>query len=246
MAYFGAVNWPSECCVVIPCLNEARTIGAVVAGARRFLPSVLVVDDGGSDGTGAVASAAGAVAIRHSVSQGKGEALRSGFNAALERGFSWAIAMDGDGQHSVEDIPNFLAGAREDRMVIGNRMTSAREIPLLRRAVNRWMSRRLADFCGVEAPDTQCGFRMIHLPSWRSLRLRARHFEIESELFVRFAAAGYSIGWVPVRVRYGRERSKIRPLRDTARWFRWWIDIRRELAASGAALNRPIFLHDPA
>ena len=241
------MKWSAECCVVIPCLNEAREIGAVVAAARRFLPSILVIDDGSMDRTARAARKAGAAVITHARPFGKGEALGTGFRAAQSRGFSWALAMDGDGQHRADDIPAFLREAGlGGRMVIGNRMADPASMPWVRRAVNRWMSRALGDFCGQPAPDSQCGFRLVHLPSWESLRFTSRRFEVESELLVRFAAAGFPIRWVPVRTRYAGEQSKIRPLRDTLRWFRWWVAIRRELGTSPAAWKRPVLSHDAA
>ena len=224
-----------DCVVVIPCLNESATIGALVRAARVFVPRVIVVDDGSSDGTADEAARAGALAIRHSDPQGKGAALNRGFAEALREGaFQWALAMDGDGQHSPGDIPLFLSKARESsaRMIVGNRMESSAQMPWLRRQVNEWMSARLSDFCGVSLPDSQCGFRLIHLESWRRLRFSARNFEIESELLVRFAWAGLPLEFIPVQTLYGREQSKIRPVKDTLRWFRWWHDIRAQLKQS--------------
>ena len=87
-----------------------------------------------------------------------------------------------------------------------------------------WPISRLA---GRPLPDTQNGFRLMHLPSWQTLELEADHFEIESEVLVKFVRAGFRTEFVPVRVIYGAERSKIHPWRDTVRWWRW----RRRLRA---------------
>jgi glycosyltransferase involved in cell wall biosynthesis len=224
-----------DCCVVIPCLNEAAAIGALVQAAKKFVPCVIVVDDGSSDATADEAAKAGARTIRHSEPQGKGAALNRAFAAASrDCGFQWALAMDGDGQHSPEDIPAFLrwAGQVSVRMIVGNRMENASRMPWLRRGVNRWMSARLSRFCGVPLPDSQCGFRLIHLESWSHLQFSARNFEIESELLVRFAWAGLGVEFIPVQTLYAREQSKIRPAKDTIRWFRWWHAIRTELKQS--------------
>jgi glycosyltransferase involved in cell wall biosynthesis len=91
------VNWPAECAVVIPCVNEAATISTLVSAVRNILPNVIVVDDGSADDTGARANRAGAEVIRHERSRGKGAALNAGWRRAVERGFKWAFAMDGDG-----------------------------------------------------------------------------------------------------------------------------------------------------
>jgi glycosyltransferase involved in cell wall biosynthesis len=224
-----------DCCVVIPCLNEAATIGALVRAAKEFVSCVIVVDDGSSDGTADEAADAGARTIRHSEPQGKGAALNRAFAvASRDGGFQWALAMDGDGQHSPEDIPLFLKRARQSsaQMIVGNRMQNASRMPWLRRGVNQWMSARLSRFCGVPLPDSQCGFRLVYLESWSRLQFSARNFEIESELLVRFAWAGLGIDFIPVQTLYAREQSKIRPVKDTIRWFRWWHSIRTELKQS--------------
>ena len=95
-------------------------------------------------------------------------------------------------------------------------------MPLVRRVVNRWMSKRISTAAGRPLPDTQCGFRLMTLEAWRSLRIQAAHFEIESEVLLAFIAAGYKVEFVPIRVIYKKEQSKIHPVRDTVRWFRWW------------------------
>jgi glycosyltransferase involved in cell wall biosynthesis len=224
------MNWPSDCCVVIPCLNEAAAIRDLVSRVKPMLPHVLVVDDGSSDDTANLARSAGAQVLRHDQPQGKGAALLRGWTAAHEQGFSWAIAMDGDGQHDPADLPRFLECADQTgaRLVVGNRMANPSGMPWLRRQVNRWMSRQLSRLAHCHLPDTQNGFRLMHLNAWASLTIAAGHFEIESEILWRFAQAGHSIRFVPVQVIYRREHSKINPLRDTLRWFRWFRAARNE------------------
>ena len=80
------MNWTVSCACVIPCLNEAGTIAGVVAGVRRHLPTVIVVDDGSRDNTAQVAAAAGAKVVCHDKPMGKGAALCSGWNTAAEQG----------------------------------------------------------------------------------------------------------------------------------------------------------------
>ena len=129
--------------------------------------------------------------------------------------------MDGDGQHDPEDLPRFMEIPDPPPLVIGNRMADPEGMPWMRRAVNWWMSRNLSRMLGCSLPDTQCGFRMMHLPSWAGLKIAGDHFEIESEIIVRFVRAGLGVGFVPIRVIYAGERTKIHPVGDTWRWFRW-------------------------
>ena len=223
------MDWPSKCAAVIPCFNEEATIGSVVAATRRFLSTVLVIDDGSLDQTVERADAAGAVTLRHGRNFGKGRALQEGWRWACERGFTWAMTLDGDGQHSAEDIPSFLRCAEQSgaALVIGNRMNAAAEMPWLRRVVNRWISRRISQAAGQLLPDSQCGFRLMNLETWSSLPIDASRFEIESEVLLAFVAAGHAVEFVPIRVIYKNEASKIHPLRDSARWFRWWMSWRK-------------------
>jgi glycosyltransferase involved in cell wall biosynthesis len=224
MCCSGDVNWPAECAVVIPCLNEAATIGGLIGEIRRILPSILVVDDGSTDETGSIARRAGADIIRHPEPLGKGASLNDGWRWLSDRGFTWALSMDGDGQHHPGDIERFLGRATNSRasLIVGNRMLNAAAIPWLRRRVNIWMSERLSHLTGRALPDTQCGFRMMELRCWRKLRLQTSHYEIESELLLGFLAAGHAVEFLPIRVIYRNQQSKIRPLLDTLRWFRWW------------------------
>lgn len=242
------MNWPGRCAVVIPCLNEERQVAEVARAARAVIEMVVVVDDGSTDETAGRAREAGAKVIRHAARMGKGAALRTGFDFAARHGIEWALAMDGDGQHAGCDIPRFLGPAEQGkaRMIIGNRFARGGRMPLVRRWVNRWMSHRIGAFCGMEIPDSQCGFRMVHLPSWQTLSFSADGFEVESELTIRFAAAGFALAFVPVEARYANERSKIQPVRDTIRWLAWWLAIRAELGARSCAWPRPQLSHDGA
>jgi len=217
-------DWKRQCAAVIPCFNEARSIQRVVAEVREYLPRVFVVDDGSSDGTAEQAATAGAEVIRQPRNSGKGSALRAGWQRARQRGFTWALTLDGDGQHTARDIPEFFAHAEKGpaRLIVGNRMGQGRGMPRMRRWTNRLMSSSLSHLTGTALPDSQCGFRLAHLETLLKLSLAARRFEIESEMLVAFLAAGERVEFVPIEVIYESNTSNIRPWRDTWRWLRWW------------------------
>ena len=231
------MKWSTQCAAVIPCLNEAWAIADVVVAVRQYLPVVFVIDDGSSDQTGVMAKKAGAQVLRHEVSHGKGLALQAGWEYARTRGFDWALALDGDGQHSAEDIPAFLNAVTRTgaKLVVGNRMSNPKGMPWLRRNVNRWMSKRISKLAGLRLPDSQCGFRLMNLNAWSKLALTATRFEIESDVLLAFAAGGYSIDFVPIQVIYKAEQSKIHPVRDTIRWFRWFSRARYQTRTERAS-----------
>ena len=214
---------------MIPCLNEANSIGDVVRQTVVHLPKVIVVDDHSSDSTAQAAQSAGAEVLRLTGENGKGAALVAAWGRASELGFGWALSLDGDGQHLPADIPNFFMGLAPDKpaLVIGNRMHNSAAMPWVRRKVNRWMTARLSRKVGLPLADSQCGFRLVHLGSLTKMQLATRHFEIESEQIVVAARLGIPIKFVPIQVIYKQGSSKINPLVDTVRWFRWFLGPRR-------------------
>ena len=218
------MHWPTICAAVIPCHNEGDSVGDLVNAIRRYLPSIFVVDDGSSDQTATRAAGAGARVIRHPCNPGKGAALKSGAQAAAAAHCSWMLTMDGDGQHRPEDIPAFLRCAEETQasVIVGNRMHEPREMPWLRRTVNRWMSRRISACAGASLPDTQSGFRLVDLAAWNRVPPQTDHFEIESEMLLAFVRARLRIEFVPISVVGRGGHSHIQPVRDSLRWLRWW------------------------
>lgn len=223
------MDWRAACAAVIPCLNEGKAIGPLVEALRCSLSTVVVIDDGSLDETATRAQAAGAVVLKHPVTLGKGAALQTGWTYAREHGYRWALMLDGDGQHSSQDMLAFFQCAERTSasLVVGNRMNQASRMPLLRRWANRWMSRQLSALAGQPLPDSQCGFRLMKLEDSTRLPILTRHFEIESEVLLAFAKAGLMIEFVPIQVIYKTEQSKIHPWRDTMRWLRWWRQARR-------------------
>jgi len=87
---------------------------------------------------------------------------------------------------------------------------------------------------GQLLPDSQCGFRLMNLEAWSSLAINASRFEIESDVLLAFVAAGHKVEFVPIHVLYKSEQSKIHPLWDTVRWFKWWKQVRRKARAGGS------------
>jgi len=208
--------------VLIPAYQEGRRIGAVIREVLPFCPRIVVVDDGSADDTAAAARAAGATVLVHAQNKGKGAALKTGFDYAREQGAAFVLTMDGDGQHAPADIPGFLeAFTRGDAPVlVGNRMNDPQAMPFVRRMTNRFMSWLLSRKMGQRVPDTQNGFRLYRTDVLPDMSGGDARFAAESEMLLILSRRSVRIGSVPVRIIYGDERSKIRPVRDTLRFLR--------------------------
>jgi glycosyltransferase involved in cell wall biosynthesis len=207
---------------IIPAYLEQKHIADVVRRTLQQLDLVLVVDDGSTDATAETARNAGAEVIVHEQNRGKGESIKTGLRQWLERGVAYVVILDGDGQHLPEEISRFLTAASSGsaELLIGTRMNDVRDMPLLRRLVNRYMSRRISRLCRQEIPDTQCGFRMVHRRIIPDLLGGADRFDYETEMLIIASRKGCRIESVPITTVYSDEVSSIHPVRDTLRFFK--------------------------
>jgi glycosyltransferase involved in cell wall biosynthesis len=211
--------------VLIPAYNCAATIAEVVAGARRFVDCVLVVDDGSADATAERAVAAGAEVLRQRGNTGKGAALRAGMEWLAARGVERVVTMDGDGQHLPDQIPVLLeasAGAPH-ALVVGARQVAAAQVQPIRRFGNRFANRWVEIASGLALPDTQSGFRVYPMPETLALGAATGHFAFETEVLIRAARGGILVCSVPVQAYYpppAERVSHFRPFVDTVRIIR--------------------------
>ena len=162
---------------ILPAYNAARFLDEVITRIQKLHPGlrILVVDDGSSDDSAAVARQAGAEVIVHSPNKGKGEALKTGYRWATEEGLDWVFTMDSDGQHLPEEMQGFLdvaAGGRVDA-VVGSRMADVGDMPWIRLMTNRFTSRVCQQPGRTEhtgQPERVSAFTVC--PSWRGCASR--------------------------------------------------------------------------
>ena len=208
-------------CVIIPAYNEEMLIGHLVKEVKKNGLDCLVIDDGSADKTKEEAEQSGADVISHSKNLGKGSSLRAGFKKAIEGDYDFVITMDGDGQHHPDELENFIRAAEKGgaAIILGNRMEDPRGMPLKRRLTNWFMSLLISSIAGQRLPDTQCGFRLIRTEVLRSIPLTTDKYEIESEILIKAAKAGFKIRSIPIRSIYGGQKSQISPFKDTLRFL---------------------------
>ena len=150
--------------VIVPALNEQETVAAVIADIRRDLGAdVLVVDDGSSDRTAAVARQAGASVVRHPFNLGVGAALRTGFRYAEALGYSIAMQIDADGQHDPLEAAKLLDAVRSGTdIVVGSRFavgSGTYRVTFGRRISMKLLSTVLSRRVGRPITDTTSGYR---------------------------------------------------------------------------------------
>jgi glycosyltransferase involved in cell wall biosynthesis len=217
-------NGPGEYVLVIPAYNESTTIREVVQGALEYFATVIVVDDGSSDGTVEKLANMPVTLLRHPKNMGKAASLWSGMHAALNQGAKGVVTMDADGQHNPADIPRLLMAAQThpNRLVIGSRLWNRDVIPTSRYRANRFANFWIAWASGQTIEDSQSGFRVYPAQLIRLCRLkpsRNRSFVFESEIIIEAARFGFLCAFVPVHTAYpaNARPSYFRPVKDIAR-----------------------------
>ena len=217
---------PERIAVVIPALNEALRIRDVVEGALRHCPNVILVDDGSDDGTVEAVAGLPVSVLRHPVRMGKGAGLRDGFAEALRHGVDAVVTMDGDGQHSADDIPRLLAAANRfpGWIVIGARLRKRANQPMYRRLANEFGDWGIAWGTGYQVADSQSGQRLNPAEVCRLAcsGIPGEDFVFEAQVVMSAAQElGARCVSVPIEARYNEVHgapsfrpSHFRPLRD--------------------------------
>jgi Glycosyl transferase family 2 len=213
--------------VVIPCLNEAESVGECVRHAKRALDGsglsgeVVVVDNGSSDGSAAIAAEAGARVIREP-RRGYGSAYAAGFGEARGR---FIVMADADMSYDLADIPRFV-GQLEDGadLVMGSRLKGRIHdgaMPWLHRRVgNPLLTGALNLFFGTRISDAHCGMRAFRRDLLPRLDLQATGMELASEQLIRSSKLGLEVREIPIAYMPRIGRSKLSPLPDGWRHLR--------------------------
>lgn len=200
--------------VILPALNEGRTIADVISSIPRQLPGILevraiVVDDGSSDNTVKQAEAVGALVVRHGQNLGVGAAFQTGLREALRQGADIIVNIDADGQFNANDIPLLIAPIQRGRaaFVTASRFGLADyrpEMPTIKRLGNQWMVRIINFLTKRNFTDVSCGFRAYSREAALRLTLFGS-FTYTQETFIDLAFKNIVMAEVPVRARGERE-----------------------------------------
>jgi len=194
-----------EVSVVIPCLNEARSIGFCVDKAiaafrdTGIAGEVVVADNGSSDGSMAIAEQHGARVVR-AILKGYGSALRKGIEDASGE---FIIMGDADGSHDFSEVPRFVSKWREGyEFVIGNRFQGEIKEGAMS-AHHRFLgtpvlSALLNLFFRAGVGDINCGMRGMTRELARRIDFRTTGMEFASESLIKATKAGARLAEVPI------------------------------------------------
>jgi glycosyltransferase involved in cell wall biosynthesis len=191
--------------VAIPAHNEDRFIGSLVLKLRAQDRLVLVIDDGSTDATAALAEAAGATVVRHASNLGKTAAVESAFEHARTAGVEALVLLDGDSQHDPADLDSLLEPVLSGQadMVVGSRFAGIQSrIPRWRVAGQHALTLATNLGSGLSLSDSESGFRAFSKRAIDEMRFRGSGFAIEPETQFAAKLRGWKVAEVPIHVHY--------------------------------------------
>ena len=213
--------------IVIFAFNEEESIGGVLGRIPAVIEGidetdVIVVDDGSTDGTRALALALGARVVSHAKNRGLGAAFATAIDAALRAGADIIVSLDGDGQHPPEAIPLLIAPllAGEADFATATRFSDpalAPRMPALNRLGNRLVARITGLACGRPFTDAACGFRAYSRDAALRINIFGGHTYTQ-ECLLDLARKGVAMTEVPVAIRGVREHGRSRVAHNLVRY----------------------------
>ena len=197
--------------VVIPVYNHPASIRDVVCRCLKYHHDVLVVDDGSEQDVATALADLDIAIIRHERNRGKGQAILTAANYAMDHHKTHIITLDADGQHYPEQIPEFIAAANDhpEAIILGVRNFNSSGVPLSSRFGRAFGNFWVRLQTGFRVKDIQSGYRMYPVFVLNNLKYLFRTYAFEDEVIVRGLWAGVPVQEIAVKVYYPERVKRI-------------------------------------
>ncbi len=198
-------------CIILPAYNEAKAIGPVMQKLQNFVKKendlvieIVVIDDGSTDQTFQICQTFNVTVLHHIINRGLGGALATGIEYAKMHNFDFALTMDSDGQHDINDLPKAikLLINNDADVVIGSRMMGQKGMPKDRLIINFTSNVFTYILFGFWTTDSQSGFRGFNRKALGFINVKTQGMEVSSELFTEIKKHNLKLLEVPISVIY--------------------------------------------
>lgn len=187
--------------VVVPAHNEAKTIKQVIDKIKEFTQNVVVVVDGSVDNTLKIADEQEINVLHHIVNLGKGSALKTGCDFAINKGANKLVAIDADMQHDPSEIPNFIRYLDDYDVILGYREIN-KDMPFVFRIGNIIINYMTKVLYNIDVKDTQCGYRAFTTNAYQRIRWESSDYFMESEMIANIGKANLRYKEIPIKTIY--------------------------------------------
>jgi len=209
---------------VIPAYNEASRITPVITKAKTLVDEVIVIDDHSKDTTYQIAKKAGATTVRLITNMGAGFATRTGCDLALEKGATYIVTLDADGQHDPNEIPLFINPLKQGKdMVFGCRQRN-KNMPAVKRLGNWGLTTICKILFGIQVNDSQSGFRAFSNTAYQKLRWTSERYGVVSEIVANASKHKLSYQEVIIKTIYNDKEAgmgKIDAVKSVMSMLKW-------------------------
>lgn len=222
-----------KCCVIVPTYNNDKMLEQVIQDVTPYTSLslsesrshslLMVVNDGSTDNTRAILNEHPEIMqVSYDLNEGKGIAMRRGFEYALEKGFEYAITLDSDGQHYAKDLTVFVEWLCNNKngIAIGSRNMQQENVPSKSSFGNKFSSFWLWVETGIKLNDTQSGYRLYPIKKISKLNFITGRYEFEVEVLVKAAWNDIELTCLPIDVYYPPAEERISHFRPFWDFFR--------------------------
>lgn len=218
--------------ILIPSFNEEENLSDILDDVIKYIPreSIILADDGSTDGTIQIAKEYGIRIIRSKLNVGKGYILNSAFKTIINYlpNIKWIITLDADGQHNPKDLISFFNFIKNDEdicILVGRR--DFRKMPKFNFIPNILTSNWCKFWLQWELVDLQCGYRCYNTKRLEEILyygVSRKNFDFESEILFVAWLLDMKIKELPIHTVYFQRhrKSRVLPSIDTLRWI-WLI-----------------------
>lgn len=190
-----------EIVVILPAYNEEKNLSKVLIKVKKYCSEIIVVDDGSSDSTFAIAKKHDVIVLKLPINLGKGAALRTGCDFAISKGARKIVVMDSDGQHEPSLIPSFVGLLKDYDIIFGKREKSE-AMPWIFRLGNLGLGKLAQILFRIKISDTQCGYRAFTSEAYKKIRWQSQGYTMESEMIANAGKSHLKYSEIPTKTIY--------------------------------------------
>ncbi|MFT4303348.1 MAG: glycosyltransferase family 2 protein [Candidatus Woesearchaeota archaeon] len=189
----------------MPCYNESKNISKSINETLKYAKNLVVVDDGSKDNTfQIIEKTKGIHKLKHIINLGKGAALKTGIEYAINNGGRKLVFIDSDGQHQPKEIPKFLELLNKYDIVFGYRRLN-KKMPIIFRIGNKLLNTGIYLLFGMNLRDTQSGYRAITSETYKKIKWKSTSYTVESEMIANAGKRRLKYIEIPISTIYANK-----------------------------------------